>query len=203
MKDRLRSLMVGVIAAALVGTAVPVCAESIKPGTRVTPRAEPRPGPRPGGGQMQVKKMDLAVLSVVIELVSTTKGQPGVEFPADKIKISAVVKDMGPAMVSANFTVKLIRYTTNADHLVSYVVAKPTVAGQVWTLVHEDTYVHGPKPVYKFLVEAPFAETSTENNSRELKLNDEVLHAQGRQESSDTAALPGGVQVPGSVIILF
>jgi hypothetical protein len=199
MKDLLRLLMVGVIAAAFVGTAVPVCAESVKPKTKISPRAEPRPG----AGQMRVKQMDLAVLSVAIDLLSTTKGQPGVEFPADKIKVSALVKDIGPAMASGNFTVKLIRYSTKIEHLVSYVVSAPVLAGQAWTLVHEDTFVHGPKPVYKFLIEAPFAETSTENNSRELKLNDEVLHAQGRQENNDTSALPGGIQLPGSIVIFL
>lgn len=202
MKHMFRLLLAAVLVTTFAGTAAPISAETKKAGPIVTPMAAPRPGPAPAAGQVRVPKQpDLAAASLVIELVSTTKGQPGVEFPADKLKISGIVKDVGATKSPASFKVKLVKNFSKI--LATRTIPAPTAPGTVWTLVHEDTFIHGPQPAYQFVVEATFSESSTENNKRELILNDNVLHAQGRQENNDTSVLPGGVQVPGSVVIFF
>ena len=125
--------------------------------------------------------MDVAVKSVTIELVSTTKNQPGVEFPIDKLKITAVIQDVGPVKANQAFTVK---YFKNA-HVTSVNIPAPTSAGQSWSLVHSDTYIHDRAPQYLFKIYAPFDQCPNQNNEILIDLNDELLHKNGKQDQSD------------------
>jgi hypothetical protein len=143
---------------------------------------------------------DLAVASLTIELVSTTKGQPGMEFPTDRLRITAVVKDIGGVKSLTGFTVKLSKLALGV--LATKSIPAPTAAGQVWTLTHDDTYLHDRAPAYQVVVEAGFDECSKANNKMLLGLNDQVLHAQGKLASTDPA-LGGTIQVPGSVVVVF
>jgi hypothetical protein len=201
MKNTVTLLLLGALGGSLAG----IAASAPAPTKRAPSTAAPRPGLGPAGpasGPIQPKTPpDLAVASVVIELVSTTKGQPGVEFPADKLKISGIVMDIGGTKSPASFRVKLVKNASQV--LATKTIPAPTAPGQSWTLVHADTYVHGPAPLYQIVVEADYTESSTTNNKRGLALKDDVLHSQGRQESTDTSALPGGVQVPGGISIFF
>jgi hypothetical protein len=142
---------------------------------------------------------DLVVVSLTIELVSTTVGQPGVEFPADKLKITAVVKDNGSVKSPGKFRVRLLRGLTTV--LASRTVAAPTAPGQVWSLVHTMTYTHGVPPAFFVKVDADFNECDKANNTLSIGLNDEVLHRDGKQQAGASGI--GTVQVPGSVVILF
>jgi hypothetical protein len=142
---------------------------------------------------------DIAVACIVIELLSTTKGQAGVEFPTDRLKITGIIKDIGGGKVPAGFKVKLTKNLTTV--IATTTIPVPTAKGQIWSVVHEDTYVHDRAPYYQIAIEAQFGELSTTNNKRGLTLNDQTLHAQGKQETNDTTI--GGIQVPGGVVILF
>lgn len=142
---------------------------------------------------------DLVVVSLTVELVSTTVGQPGVEFPADQLKISAVVKDNGAVKSPAPFKVRLFRGTTT--QIAAKTVPAPTAPGQVWQLVHTMTNSHDRPLLLVAKAEADFSECDKSNNRLDIGLSERVLHADGKQEA--TASGIGTVQLPGSVVVLF
>ncbi len=179
----------------LIAVVLLLCAAvafAVPPG-KTMPRTNKNVPPRP------CWRPDLVVTSLTIELVSTTVGQPGVEFPADNLKITAVVKDNGGAKSPASFKVRLLRGLTT--EIASKTVPAPAAPGQVWQLVHTMTYAHGVPPAFFVKVAAEFDECDKANNTLSIGLDDEVLHRDGKQQAGASGI--GGVQLPGSVVILF
>ena len=196
MRKLLRLPVVVFVGVAAAGLAAPLGAQAKK--------AAPSATQRQAVGSALTKSTvgaqpDIAVASLTIELLSTTKGQPGVEFPADRLKITGIVKDIGGVKPPAGFTVKLLKGLSQVVAKVA--VPVPSARGQVWSLVHEDTFLHDKAPIYQIVVEAGFSEGSTANNKLDIGLSDQTLHTKGKQSTSDPSI--GGIQVPGSVVIFF
>lgn len=189
--------------ALIVGAAL-VCVAGW-PSAGATGNAPPRSvAKQPAHPASPCRLPDLVVASLTIELVSTTMGQPGVEFPTDRLKITGVIKDAGGMKSPAGFKVTLSK--SGAHVIASRTIAAPATPGQVWSLVHDDTFLHdapgGHGPGYLVKAEADFSECSKGNNQLAINLNDATLHAQGKQTAADPT-ITGPIQVPGSVVVVF
>lgn len=143
---------------------------------------------------------DLVVVSLTIELVSTTVGQPGVEFPADNLKITAVVKDNGGVKSPGSFRVRLFRGTTT--QIAAKTVPAPTAPGQVWQLVHTMTNSHERPLLLVVKAEAAFPECDKANNRLDIGLSERTLHEAGKQEAT-APGLATTIGLPGSVVVMF
>ncbi len=141
---------------------------------------------------------DLVAATLTVELLSSTKGQPGVEFPADRLRVTATIKDAG-AKSPASFTARLIR--GSGPPVASKTIPAPTSPGQVWTLVKEVTWSHDQPASFLFKVESGFDECTKGNNILAINLDDAKLHANGKQTAADPSI--GGTINTGPVVIMF
>lgn len=150
---------------------------------------------------MAVAVADLAVASLTVELVSSTFGQPGVEFPADKLKITGLVKDIGGRKFPSKFRVTLS--DGSGKVLATKVVAAPAAPGQTWSVAHSETISHDTllaNPPWFFFKIKPESPDDVTNNIESIKVHDPTLHRDGKQVAthgglSTTTNLPGGIAV--------
>ncbi|HVN75291.1 MAG TPA: hypothetical protein VMT19_03170 [Thermoanaerobaculaceae bacterium] len=191
MNVPLRISLAVLAAVVLLGAAVAAPAEVGGPPTAQTSRQQRAPLP--------CMLPDLVAATLTVELLSSTKGQPGVEFPADVLRVTGTIKDNGRMMAPKAFTATLKR----GDRLVaSKVIPAPTSPGQVWTLVAKQvTWAHDPPNYFKFTVESGFDECTKGNNLLVVNLNDARLHDTGKLTAADPSI--GGVINPGPVVIFF
>ncbi len=191
MKVPMRTL-VAVIAGALTMCAATPSSSEAAGGPPPQTKSQRRP-------PMPCRLPDLVAATLAVELQSTTKGQPGVEFPADRLKVTATVKDAGAMKSPASFTVRLIR--GSGAPVASKTLPAPTAAGQTWSLVKEVTWAHDRPASFLFKVESAFDECSNGNNLLAINLDDAQLHATGKQTAADPSL--GGTISPGPVVIMF
>ncbi len=153
---------------------------------------------------MAVAVADLAVASLTVELVSTTFGPPGVEFPADTLKITGLVKDNGGRKFPSKFRVTLSDGTGKV--LATRVVPAPTAAGQTWSVAHSETFSHDvllAKSPWFFFKIKPESPDDVTNNIESIKVHDPTLHRDGKQVSPAGGGVSTTTNLPGGIAVIF
>jgi hypothetical protein len=139
---------------------------------------------------------DLKVSSIYVKLVSTTADDPHTDFPADKILLSYIVKNVGTLVIPATARCRTIIKRNNTV----------LVDGSIWTLIGNggavppggsvgaydipDTFPHGMKTTYSVEVITDINECATANNQLSYTIDEAQLHRQKNQ------GLPTNDQLP-------
>jgi hypothetical protein len=156
------------LALALI-TAVPIVA------TAQTRQLLPPAGQRPA--VVVPKCIDIEVSSLTAALVSTQANDPSVESPHDKVRVRAVLKNIGnlPVLAESNVRVWVKRNTEIAYDKEYFGILG--AGGSSWELVVDDSFPHNLPTTYSVGVSlmGP-AECSTENNKNTFAIDETRLH---------------------------
>jgi hypothetical protein len=124
---------------------------------------------------------DVTVASPHISLESTELGKPGVEFPNDKVRFTAILKNsgLGPCPAGGSYSITLLR---NGQFLTSSTATELLgAAGSTYNYSYSDSFLHEqwPQVSYKITVAPNFKEADSNNNSAETMAGEEILHGSG------------------------
>jgi len=148
---------------------------------------------------------DITVVSPHISLVSTELGKPGVEFPTDKVRFTAVIKNsgLGPCPAGASYTILLTR---NGEFLTSSTATDLlSAAGSTFNYSYTDTFVHGRwyQISYKITIKPNFNEVDPNNDSAEAMVDEEILHGSGSPDFGITNLTANFVDGPAGRTYYF
>jgi hypothetical protein len=129
---------------------------------------------------------DINVLSFSAKLVSTTAGNPGVEFPRDSIVLTVEIVKAGNLPPPPGVTYRISFFRKNS--LSPDNVELPASSGYFNTSPNNnpnllfyrnmpDTFPHGLQTTYTVVVGVPFQECTTANNKASFTINEGQLHA--------------------------
>ncbi len=153
----------------------------LPPAAMPAPRQAASPAVRPGtpiGPALRPKCFDLAVTGMDFKLQVTQLGVPLIEFPTDRIQVSAVIKNVGTAPYPAGAAMPSI-YLYRNDQLVVGSVLPDSLrpAGSSYTFQKIDTFPHATPTTYRVTIGNQAGECGTDNNSLPLAVDESKLHA--------------------------
>jgi len=120
---------------------------------------------------------DVIIDSFTARLVSTQVGMPGKEFPADTVRLRAVLKNAGNLALPPGTFVELRLYRNNDNIGVRIYQNILGASGSTWAWDRTDTFTHGVATtymVYATLNSVP--ECSIDNNTARLTVSEALLH---------------------------
>ncbi len=139
----------------------PEIAETRQPALRP---AIQRPGP------------DIAVLDVKITLLETQLNTPGVEFPTDKVKIEAPIRNVGTKSIPQGSSLNILVEKNGQffrGSVASDAIGSP---GSEFTYQTTDSFPHGQLTEYRISVRPINGEPQTSNNSNSAVTDEFQLH---------------------------
>jgi hypothetical protein len=123
---------------------------------------------------------DLAVTEVGFRLQVTQLGAPLIEFPTDRVQVSAVIKNIGTAPYPAGAAMPSI-YLYRNDQLVVGTVLPDSLrpAGSSYTFQKIDTFPHAAPTTYRVTIGNQAGECRSDNNDMTLAVDESKLHEPG------------------------
>jgi len=126
---------------------------------------------------------DIKVLSFSAKLVSTTAGDPAVEFPQDRILLTVEIVKAGNLPPPANAIYRVSFFRKNANSNVElpagsqYFNPAPNHTPNLLFFISiPDTFPHGLQTTYTVIVGVPFQECTKENNKASFTIDEGQLH---------------------------
>lgn len=124
------------------------------------------------------KCIDVIINSFTVRLVSTQVGMPGKEFPADTVRLRAVLKNAGNLALPYGTFVELRLYRNNDSVSIRTFRNILGASGSTWAWDCTDTFTHGVPTTYMVYVTLnSVPECSIDNNTARLTINEALLHA--------------------------
>jgi len=120
---------------------------------------------------------DYNVVSFKIELVSTQAGNPAIEFPHDKVKLTLILENAGnipiPDGYLPDFTLKRNDELILNGSLINGIRAP---GSREELKLGTDSFLHGVKTTYYLQITTGFRECRTDNNKISLTIDENLLH---------------------------
>jgi|WetSurMetagenome_2_1015567.scaffolds.fasta_scaffold242993_2 hypothetical protein len=122
---------------------------------------------------------DVAVTKLAVTLESTDLGTPGIATSTDRVKVSGTVQNIGPALVPAIGSIKLV--LTRDAHIIQDTIVPSSVLrdkGFSWSYSFICSSPHNPHLFYSYKLAATptFNECGGDNNYKLVNAHEEDLH---------------------------
>jgi hypothetical protein len=148
---------------------------------------------------------DIMAQSPHISLISTDLGKPGAEFPNDRVRFTAIIKNggRGSCPVGGSYHIQLWR---NGELLSSSTATDLlSAAGSTYNYSYPDSFFHErwSQISYKIKVTPNFNEADTQNNSAEAMVEEAMLHGSGTPDFGITDLTASFVDGPAGRTYYF